>query len=536
MTRTLLLFAVALTLLPAAQASASTVSLTFEQLVALTKGEDVTLAVGANGPAKVAGKACGDVAENKLAVKSDECRAALLTTSPWDDDEEVKVTAGGTEFTVELEDALRAAETDPLGTATIEGAKLVTASVQANVDGEWVFFNGASWSHKNNLTAPAEVTRLVVAAVNEDSAEPPVLLKVPKGKEAPDKRAAVTPDQPDPEEESPDAPRRTLPSDWCSGAVGRGHETVCINAATSRRAGGDADGASNGFQILDGPRFHSILRPNTPLVLAIVHDADAKLEISVDGKRGLYEPGISDQVTADAQRLNPDEVPDETPRHPGYSVTHKRIAPQLPGTPVDIKVTLTPKGGEATEHVLEFEVEKTYLGAVRLGIGLAYSPMSQSFQATKAPGSSTYEITTRKITPIDAELVLGFSPFLNPGGRGYQSGRDRRFWQRLAPYIGLGVLATGGNASPIEALTSVHLGLEFEFNKSSSLALNFVLRRGHVLQEGYRVGGPIAASEVGTDSTVPTKFGLLPAMGIVFNVSPEFLRIARQSSTSFYRN
>jgi hypothetical protein len=168
--------------------------------------------------------------------------------------------------------------------------------------------------------------------------------------------------------------------------------------------------------------------------------------------------------------------------------------------------------------VAEFVVPQPVGGAVRIGVAVG-TVADTAFQGVLAPGSSTYEVTATTEGRFSPELVVGFAPFLEPQGRIYVDSKR----QRLAPYLGLGLVAadSAGDETTLSLLRSVYLGGEFEFMHSSSLALTAQLRRVHRLAEAYDVGGPVDSP------AVPTVSGYELGGALVFNVSPEFLEFAR---------
>lgn len=179
---------------------------------------------------------------------------------------------------------------------------------------------------------------------------------------------------------------------------------------------------------------------------------------------------------------------------------------------------------------MELFVEKTYSGALRLGIGALFGPtVDHEYRSVRVDGSAQNEIVASTGGRAEFELVAGYAPFLFDGrkGRSYHATTLRQRARRFAPYIGLGVLNV---ASPtgVDFFKSVHLGLEFELQRNLSIAVTAIARRVTELRPGYHVGSPVGAD-------VPTRERLAFGVGIVINLTPEFLRFATRGSSSLLR-
>ena len=85
------------------------------------------------------------------------------------------------------------------------------------------------------------------------------------------------------------------------------------------------------------------------------------------------------------------------------------------------------------------------------------------------------------------------------------------------PYFGLGLLSASSNGD-LQWLKSVHLGVEWELTEAFAIGLTANLRRVERLADGLRPGYPI-------EGNVPTDDVFVFGMGIVINLSPEFLKI-----------
>jgi len=271
----------------------------------------------------------------------------------------------------------------------------------------------------------------------------------------------------------------------------------------------------HGGKVVFGSATSPILRPNRSVIVRVFYPAASKsARIEMGGVRGITTPGFD---TGSGTPVVQSAAPESPPL-----VTEAVFGPRRPGS-ADVTVTVTPKDGDVVTKIVELTVEPTYVGAIRVGIAGVFGPgIDRTYEARRINGSSQYEISSASFGAASAELLLGFAPFFDEGGRGALSGCQSSC---IAPYLGLGLVNLG--ASGIEAFKSVHLGVEYEINPSFSIALTAAGRRVTRLADGYKIGSALP------DATVPTKMGIDGAFGLVLNVSPEFLRIARASVSNF---
>src|SRR5262249_1836853 len=94
------------------------------------------------------------------------------------------------------------------------------------------------------------------------------------------------------------------------------------------------------------------------------------------------------------------------------------------------------------------------------------------------------------------------------------------------PYFGFGVVGGAANQG-VQALSSFHSGLEFEFASNFSIAATFVLRRTRALLPGYTAGSAVS---LGTTIDAITHDSWRPGFGLVINASPSFLQFATGTS------
>lgn len=176
------------------------------------------------------------------------------------------------------------------------------------------------------------------------------------------------------------------------------------------------------------------------------------------------------------------------------------------------------KGADALSFRHAYEVETLYCGALRLGVGLAWSPLAREIGVRTSTSGVKYATTTDGDGDIPglvgAELVFGYSLFLT----GRMS--DLRPTTQLGLSFSLGVLKQG--AKGLDGLSSLRVGLEIARGLDFSLALQFGAHRHDTPAEGYRPGQPLP---VGTEK-IESKFDITPGFGLVLNLTPSFLKAA----------
>lgn len=298
------------------------------------------------------------------------------------------------------------------------------------------------------------------------------------------------------------------PRNWCKrNPVGY---TVCLDFYD------DALSRKNRRVSVFPDHTNHVLPPNTSIRVVVLRRIAATTTMELGGEQGVFistdrdltqKPGLDQQSGDDQQEKAPD-----------FDIDEQEFAPRLPGN-ANLTVTLTEDGKEQARTV-EFVVDTTYIGAVRVGAALVFNATDRSYEARAVAGSKQSEIAVSKKSSQDIELVVGYSAYLSP--RGYANPS----WSNFEPYVGIGVLNQGPTA--LETLKSLHFGLEWEPSPNFGIAATGVVRRVDRLADGYRVGSPISGS-------VPTVEKAELGFGIVFNLSPDFLRIAKQSGSTFFK-
>lgn len=273
-----------------------------------------------------------------------------------------------------------------------------------------------------------------------------------------------------------------------------------------------------------------VLPPNRPILVMVRHHSDRTVTINLTGSRGLYRPGTQNLVPV-AHGAESGSRPPAAPRG-GAIISQRAFAPRTPD-PIDLTVKVfKDEGGGPTpvnQEVIEFIVEQTYGAAIRLGISVVGGNAVDREFEVRSLMSGQSAIAEKSFGNINAELVLGFAPFIDffRGGRGYSNWRNlTRFPFGISPYVGLGIVNAGQNS--LEVFKSVYLGAEWEISGNFSVAVTWVGRRVTRLADGYMVGSTPPGD------AVPTVTGFDYGWGIVLNLSPDFFRIAQKSGSSFF--
>jgi hypothetical protein len=311
------------------------------------------------------------------------------------------------------------------------------------------------------------------------------------------------------------APEKPRPRrDWCRHASGKFNGyTVCIDLYSSV-----LDKRRRQVQILPEGTNH-ILRPNRAMRVLVLHPKDATVSIALGGEEGIFVPADRNLVAESKGEQHSDRGEKKRVAEPDFAIEEQEFGPRLPGT-ANLTVTTKRPNQEDQTRVVEFLVEQTYLGAVRLGISAVFGgAVDRGYEARSVGGARQAEIVATSTEAVNLEVVLGYSAYLTP--RSYANTN----WFRFEPYVGIGVL----NDSPtgIQTLKSLYAGIEWEPTPNFAIALTGVARRVTRLQNGLRVGSPVTG-EVPTAQTI----GL--GAGLVFNLSPEFFRVARSPGSSFF--
>lgn len=239
----------------------------------------------------------------------------------------------------------------------------------------------------------------------------------------------------------------------------------------------------------------------------------------MSGVRGLFSPATRNLTNTEMRTQSSSSGEEETI---GVVVTTQEFAPRKPGD-ADITVRLTEKDKPAATYPIELIVEETYSGAVRLGIGLPFGGAQDAkYGVVTRSGSSQAEIVAEQFGVADLELVVGYSAYLETGGRSATRGC---YPLCVNPTFGIGVYAP--DAQGVKFIKSAYVGAELELSPNFSASIDFVARRVTRLQDGYHVGSAVTGSEA------PVRNGIGFGGGLVLTFSPDFLRLARPAASSF---
>jgi hypothetical protein len=286
----------------------------------------------------------------------------------------------------------------------------------------------------------------------------------------------------------------------------------------------DATGPS--FRYWQTPRGR-YTKPNKPFYIHVVHRAEHRAQIVLGGTVGSYAPGsrgkfMVSQRAAGSEGFN---LEGDAPNKPiTYVVTARTFAPRRPGfTPLEVRIHDANAQLVNDPFKLEFWVEGTYSGAFRVGVaGILLGSLDQRYRAETRPDSLQKEIVATERSAMDLDLVIGYSPYLDSGGRAASGCESAPFC--FNPYFGLGLMSASSNGD-LTWMKSVHLGVEWELTEAFAVALTANLRRVERLASGYRPGYPV-------DGQVPVDDVFVFGFGVVINLSPEFLRIGASGAAA----
>lgn len=325
--------------------------------------------------------------------------------------------------------------------------------------------------------------------------------------------------EPSPRSKSTTTPRTTYeePPNWCPANENdefEEHEVVCVSIHPGGR------------KIARVPA-RSVVSPNRGLLVRVTHEPGASVSVTWGGTRGLTQPSVS----APGREAQTEEELLEVERKVTLAQSMFTFSARQAGA-ADLTIEVKPPegGAEATQsHTVQLEVDQLSWGAIRFGFASVFDgAATKSFELRKFAGANQSEIALTSDPFVNFEIVVGFTPYvlelLMAGGRSHTVNGFSCQNLRIAPYFGFGLVSQ--SATGVEALGSIHMGVEFEVTSSFSVAGTAVWRDVTRLSQGYDVGSPV---EVGTTFTTEvTGFGF----GLVLNVSPDFLQFGTPSSST----
>jgi len=287
----------------------------------------------------------------------------------------------------------------------------------------------------------------------------------------------------------------------------------------------DASGDSVTHRVF--PEGSRLIKPNRHFLVHVVHPDDRRVSMTLGGTAGSWTLGSRStfKVSGDFAGAGSTGQLDEIPVK--IIATQRIFAPRVPGQ-ADLDVSFTELGGASLGDPvkLEFWVDTTYSGAFRVGVAAVFvGGLEKTYDALMAPGSKQQEISGGSRSLVDVDLVLGYSPYLDAGGRGENGCDNRPFC--FNPYFGVGILGANG-AGQLDWLKSIHLGVEWELTDTFAIGVTANLRRVSRLAPGFNVGEPI-------EGTLPLRSAYVLGLGIVLNVSPDFLKIGAEGAKAVLR-
>ncbi len=289
----------------------------------------------------------------------------------------------------------------------------------------------------------------------------------------------------------------------------------------------DASGESVSYRVFpEGARF---VKPNRHFLVHVLHPDDRRVDISLGGQPGSWALGSRSTFKLSGDGFGGAGITGDIDERPPVRLisTQRTFAPRVPGQ-ADLVVSFRDTDGAelASPLTVEFWVDTTYSGAFRVGVaGVFVGGLENRYDVVLAPGSAQQEISGGTRSLVDVDLVLGYSPYLDTGGRGQNGCENAPFC--FNPYFGVGIVGANG-AGSLDWLKSIHLGVEWELTDTFAIGLTANLRRVSRLAPGFDVGEPI-------DGSLPVRSAYVIGLGVVLNISPEFLKIGAEGARAVLR-
>lgn len=274
----------------------------------------------------------------------------------------------------------------------------------------------------------------------------------------------------------------------------------------------DATGPTINYKLL--PEGTRLTKPNRYFYVHVVHHAQNRVAMDLGGQIGSFVPGTRGRAELSKGGFGLDgQVANDVV----LVTTSRTFAPRRPGfAPLVVRLFDDARQPVRDPLILEFWIEETFAGAFRVGIaGTFFGGVEQQYSAVTRPNSQQQEIAATGENVMDIDLMLGYSPYLDSGGRPASGCENAPFC--FNPYFGIGLLNAddGGN---LEFLKSVHLGVEWELTNEFAVGVTANVRRVQRLADGLAPGYPI-------DGDIPREDRYVFGVGVVINLSPSFLRI-----------
>lgn len=286
----------------------------------------------------------------------------------------------------------------------------------------------------------------------------------------------------------------------------------------------DATGPSLRFWQSPRTRY---TKPNRAFYVHVVHRAEHRANIVMGGTVGSYAPGSRGRFVLSQRSGDGFNLEGDAARPITYYVTARSFAPRQPGfAPLEVRLLDGQNQLVADPLKVEFWIESTYSGAFRVGVaGIVMGSLDERYRAETRPGSQQREIVQKGSSAMDLDVVIGYSPYLDAGGRAGSGCESAPFC--FNPYFGLGLLSASSGGD-LQWLKSVHLGVEWELTEAFAIGVTANLRRVERLARGFAPGYPV-------DGDVPTDDKFVFGVGLVVNLSPEFLKVGASGAAAVLR-
>jgi hypothetical protein len=277
------------------------------------------------------------------------------------------------------------------------------------------------------------------------------------------------------------------------------------------------------FPAASGGERTTSYRPNRPLTVWVIHaGGDNVASVTAAPAQGATAPAIL-QANGRATSFLPGAPPTPPPKL--CVTTRFTLAPRAPGA-LTITTSLQSRDGTAlagtalagTARAIELVLETEYVGAIRIGAGLAFpngGVHSWSARAAADGGTAIYEDS---YSPIAFELVAGYSwfcPLLCDRPTTLTLSQPHWGW-----FNGLGLASASPASANVTVFSAVYSGIELSLG-GLALELLMGIHRDTVLGSGFVVGSHLP---MGAAIPMATAFHASPA--IVLSMSSDVFKIA----------
>ncbi len=289
----------------------------------------------------------------------------------------------------------------------------------------------------------------------------------------------------------------------------------------------DATGPQMSYRVF--PEGARNVKPNRYFFVHVVHPTTHHPSVVLEGQIGSWVPGSRGHIDVQADggglNLKGSDEPTIT-----LTSSSRTFAPRRPGAaPLTITLFDNQRAQVGDPLGIEFWIEETYSGAFRAGIaGIFLGGVERRHHAVTRGNSLQPEIEVSGRNLMDVDLMLGYSPYLDSGGRAATGCDNAPFC--FNPYFGIGLVSVDGGSGGggIDWLKSVHLGVEWEISPAFAVAVTANLRRVQRLAGGLHPGDPI-------EGDIPTENRYVFGVGLVVNLSPAFFKIGAGGAAALIR-